>query len=435
MNNVRDFGAIGNGISKDTAAIQKAIDAGGIAYFPPGVYLSGTIYLRSNGGLDLAPGAVLLGSPDPEDYNAADFCPQNRASVNEIASGAHLITAIEQENIVIRGGGRIDANSPAWFAEMPMNPHSPIVYQRPPWRPSQTIFLCECKNLWIQNVELANAAYWSCFLHGCENATLSRLHIHSDHRVINDDGIDLDCCSKVTVSDCIIDTGDDGITLRGNSEPLKQKRACEYITVTNCVLRSGYANAIRIGVGSGIVRHSVFNNIVVYDTRTAICVVSKYSDREGVNGTTISDLAFRNLHVDVFRFLNLKLDNTSTPKFPTPTTMERLVFSQITGRVELSTFVHGNGQGIIRDVTFADMRLCQGGVGPAPDRHPRGRWGCASTDAAFDLRHARDIAFERVRIDWENNGAGWTSEVKAENATFTAAPTCHFPKMQATAKA
>jgi len=115
--------------------------------------------------------------------------------------------------------------------------------------------------------------------------------------------------------------------------------------------------------------------------------------------------------------------------------MERLVFSQITGRVELSTFVHGNGQGVIRDVTFADMRLCQGGVGPAPDRHPRGRWGCASTDAAFDLRHAQDIAFERVRIDWENNGAGWTSEVKAENATFTAAPTCHFPKMQATAKA
>ena len=58
MNNVREFGAIGDGIAKDTAAIQKAIDAGGIVYFPPGFYLSGTIYLRSNGGLDFAPGAV-----------------------------------------------------------------------------------------------------------------------------------------------------------------------------------------------------------------------------------------------------------------------------------------------------------------------------------------------------------------------------------------
>ena len=65
MTNVRDFGAVGDGISKDTAAIQQAIDAGGIVYFPPGTYLAGTLYLRSHGGLDLAPGAVLKASPDP----------------------------------------------------------------------------------------------------------------------------------------------------------------------------------------------------------------------------------------------------------------------------------------------------------------------------------------------------------------------------------
>ena len=56
MNNVKDYGAVGDGKTKDTPAIQKAIDAGGIVFFPPGVYLSGTLYLKSNGGLDLAPG-------------------------------------------------------------------------------------------------------------------------------------------------------------------------------------------------------------------------------------------------------------------------------------------------------------------------------------------------------------------------------------------
>ncbi|MBO4528981.1 MAG: glycoside hydrolase family 28 protein, partial [Victivallales bacterium] len=56
MNNVRDFGAVGDGITKDTAAIQKAIDAGGIVRFPPGTYLSGTLYLKSNGELELEPG-------------------------------------------------------------------------------------------------------------------------------------------------------------------------------------------------------------------------------------------------------------------------------------------------------------------------------------------------------------------------------------------
>ena len=78
--NVKEFGAAGDGTTLDTAAIQAAIDAGGMVYCPPGVYLSGTLYLRSNGGLELSPGAILRGSPDLADYNPADFVPQNSAS-------------------------------------------------------------------------------------------------------------------------------------------------------------------------------------------------------------------------------------------------------------------------------------------------------------------------------------------------------------------
>ena len=110
MNNVRDFGAKGDGTTLDTEAIQKAIDAGGMVYFPPGIYLSGTLYLKSDGGLDLSPGAHLLASPDRKDYNADDFCEQNRVFASEQVSGAHFIVAVEQHNITIRGGGRIDGN-------------------------------------------------------------------------------------------------------------------------------------------------------------------------------------------------------------------------------------------------------------------------------------------------------------------------------------
>ena len=103
MNNILDFGAVGDGVTDNTAAIQRAIDAGGVVYVPSGVFVTGTIYLRSNGGLELAPGAVLLGSPDKSKYNAPDFCPQNAPSISEKASGAHLIVALEVENVVIRG--------------------------------------------------------------------------------------------------------------------------------------------------------------------------------------------------------------------------------------------------------------------------------------------------------------------------------------------
>ena len=117
MNNVLDFGAVGDGKAKDTAAVQKAIDAGGIVFFPPGVYLCGTLYLKSCGGLELAPGAVILGSPDKEDYNADDFCVQNSFSTVERSSGAHLIVVLEQHDVVIRGGGRIDGNRQAFYGD------------------------------------------------------------------------------------------------------------------------------------------------------------------------------------------------------------------------------------------------------------------------------------------------------------------------------
>lgn len=76
--NVKDYGAAGDGKTKDTAAIQKGGRRGGAVFLPAGTCLCGTIYLRDNTGLELETGAVILGNPDKEDYNAPRFCPQNR---------------------------------------------------------------------------------------------------------------------------------------------------------------------------------------------------------------------------------------------------------------------------------------------------------------------------------------------------------------------
>ena len=82
MNNVLDFGARGDGIAKDTAPVQAALDAGGIVFFPPGTYLCGTLYLRSNGGLELSPGAVLLAFLSPN-RNSFDGCVHTEAFRSE----------------------------------------------------------------------------------------------------------------------------------------------------------------------------------------------------------------------------------------------------------------------------------------------------------------------------------------------------------------
>ena len=78
MRNVKDYGAIGDGIALDTEAFQKAIDDGGMVYVPPGEYRVGTLYLKSNGGLHLEMGSTVKGSHRKEDYNSDDFCAQNR---------------------------------------------------------------------------------------------------------------------------------------------------------------------------------------------------------------------------------------------------------------------------------------------------------------------------------------------------------------------
>ena len=144
MQNVLDFGAKGDGKKLDTAAIQAAIDAGGEVYFPKGTYISGTLYLKSGGGLNLSSGAVLRASHDRADYNADDFCEQNVAFSQETVTGAHLIVAVEQENIFIKGEGIIDGDSHYWINESRMVPGEDAFAPHPD-RIAQMIFFANAK--------------------------------------------------------------------------------------------------------------------------------------------------------------------------------------------------------------------------------------------------------------------------------------------------
>ncbi|MCX6072605.1 MAG: hypothetical protein NTU91_17425, partial [Chloroflexi bacterium] len=106
-------------------------------------------------------------------------------------------------------------------------------------------------------------------------------------------GIDIDCCRDVTVSDCIIDTGDDAITLRGDNARLKDKtRACENIVVSNCVVGSS-SSVFRIGVGDGVIRNAVFSNIVITRGGVGMHFQSAYWRGSGV---AISNVTFRDVY-------------------------------------------------------------------------------------------------------------------------------------------
>ena len=172
--NVRDFGAVGDGVAKDTAAVQLAIDAacaagGGEVLLPKGTYLCGSVFLKSGVDFHLAEDATLKGSPDPADYNAVEVAPQNsgRLGAGDNISGGHLVLCIEQRNVTLRGPGKIDGNVGA-FLKMPDGSH-PKSKLKIPWRPAQMVWFAESQNIAIRDIELADSPYWSCFIYGCDD--------------------------------------------------------------------------------------------------------------------------------------------------------------------------------------------------------------------------------------------------------------------------
>lgn len=308
---VKEFGAKGDGQTKDTEAIQATIEAaykdgGGTVELPAGTYISGSIELKDNIDFHVTEGAVLIGSSDLEDYCSADCYPQNYSSprTSENISGGHLIYGVGVKNVTLRGPGKIDGNSRHFFLHGNYVDVGKKVTL--PDRPGQMIWLADSEDIHIIDLEITGAPYWSCFLHNCTNVWIRGCEVSTEKNEFithNGDGIDIDRCRFVHISDCCIDTHDDCITLRASgADRLTMPQNCEYITVCNCILSSG-CNAIRLGVGEGLIREAVFDNIIIHNSQTAFNIVSGYS-RTDV-GASIEGIRFCNIRVEAERLMKI----------------------------------------------------------------------------------------------------------------------------------
>ena len=327
--NILDFGAKNGGTVLCTKEIQSAIDAcassgGGRVIVPAGIYLTGTIWLKDNVELHLEHGAVLKASTNMDDYNALDAYEQNFSFPEEEQwVGKHLILAIECKNVALTGTGTIDGSADAFMGELEFKSvHTwrkgiRFAKDKEKFRPGQLICFVECERVLVENVTLTNYPCWGCFLHGSEYVTVHGVKVFNDSTYANTDGIDIDSCRFVTVSDCIIDTGDDGITLRGACKRLKKKLSCEYVTVTNCVIGVS-ASAIRIGVGSGKIRHIRISNITV--TRgSPLYMMTAYGGAGGVSieDVTVSNVSGTNclLPMKMYEYADVPLRNITLENF------------------------------------------------------------------------------------------------------------------------
>ncbi|MFP4250590.1 MAG: glycoside hydrolase family 28 protein [Armatimonadota bacterium] len=421
---VREFGAAGDGETLDTAAIQQAIDActeagGGRVFVPPGIYVTGTIFLKSRVNLHLAAGATLRGSTRREDYNPDDIFPENPFSTREQATGAHLVIAYKAEQISITGQGTIDGNSAAFFETLPPDEVTTTYRNKSrnfpiaEWRPGQMVLLCRCTDVSVRDVTLINSPYWTLLLLGCTGARIRGLSITNPPQTPNGDGIDIDCCQDVTVSDCIITSGDDSITLRGNSRLLGERaQPCENVTVSNCVL-STPCNAVRVGVGDGEIRNCALSNLVIKQSRNGISFNSAYSERSA-HGTRIENVHFANIVMDVILPLNMVLGVHAKP----PGMIRNISLTNLHVSAREGFHICGNPGHRIEDIRLKDVRVAPGGDDVDPDftgDAPRTA-GLMHVPAALYAREVSGLRLSDFQVRWGEVGSSWRSAIEIEDS-------------------
>ena len=230
---IRQFGAKGDGTTIDSAAINQAIDAaaaagGGTVYFPAGIYLSGSIRLKSHITLDLGAGSTILGATNGT--QAYDAPETNQFDQYQDFGHNHwhnsLIWGENLEDIAIVGQGTINGGGMTRGSGN---------FAVPAGDGDKAIALKLCRNVNLQNITMAHGGHFAILITGCDNVGIQNLKIDTDR-----DGMDIDCCRNVRVTDCTVNSPNDDAICPKSSYALGYFRPTEDVTISGCMV-SAYA--------------------------------------------------------------------------------------------------------------------------------------------------------------------------------------------------
>ncbi len=276
--NILDYGAVSDGATKCTQAIQRAIDdchlTGGRVEIPSGRFLSGTLRLRSDVELHLAHGAVLISSLDEADTIDYFRDGDNGNKVDGWQGGCFLF-ALHEKNIAITGSGVIDGQGrKVFFDDDPdhADEGSPLAVSG--FRPRMS-YLEDVEGLLVKDVTFKDSAFWTLHMAGCRNVRIESIVIDNNKRGPNTDGIDPDCCSDVIIRGCRIISGDDSVVIKSTAPMHEKYGDCRDIVVSDCFLSSN-CSAIKIGTEThGDIHDVLISNCIVRDCIRGIGIWSR----------------------------------------------------------------------------------------------------------------------------------------------------------------
>ncbi|MDD2762850.1 MAG: glycoside hydrolase family 28 protein [Opitutaceae bacterium] len=306
--NIAEAGAVADGKTPNTAVINRVIDeaaaaGGGVVYVPPGVYLTGTIYLKSRVTLHLENGAVLLGSTDLQDYpenpaptptDTLEFRRYRLIYPASLEFGRHsLVHADGQHDVAIVGEGCIDGQgNHTNFTKKDLEARGVSPRDAYLKRPYGLCFV-RCTGVQVRGITLRNLAFWSQDYLDCDGVLVDGVTVDSKKFDYNNDGIDIDGSRHVRVTNCYFNVGDDAICLKASY------RDCEDVLVTNCVC-SSLANGIKFGTASnGGFKNIAISNITM-DGINAAGLALEIVDGGTMDGVAVSNIAMNRVGAALF---------------------------------------------------------------------------------------------------------------------------------------
>ena len=373
--NVRDFGAVGDGKTLDTKAIQKAIDTcnkdlGGTVYVPAGVFLTGTLEMKSNVTLHIAAQGKILGTAAGTQYYPAEAIP----TTGEWTMGdgnVGLIFAANAENVTIEGQGTIDGQGTQFKSATPgATPPAGISGKQ---RPHHLLFY-QCKNLTIRDIYLTNGAYHSVRVCVCSYVKINGIRIYS--RVIhNNDGLHFISCQFVHVSNCDIKCQDDACALFGSNK---------YVTIESSSFSTRWS-VFRFG--GGFSENITVSNCLIYETYG--CPIKMRCDWRS-------------------RYENISFSN--------------LVMDKVTGPISIGLGPQKPGlkekPGIVKNISFSNIRATVVKPARLPDVSFGGEFNEAEKFSAIILNgmdegFIENISFNHVHITFPGGGTAAHAAIAA----------------------
>jgi polygalacturonase len=245
--NPRAYGAKGDGVAKDTAAIQAAINAcvlkgGGTVQLTAGTYLSAPIVLKSNIALQLDKGATLLGSADHADYPAkTEFREPGLQS---------LVSATDSTNVSITGEGVIDGAGETWWQMARAVKNAGVMGSDHP-RPRLVVF-DHCKHVLVEGVTIQNSPMWQLVPYYSDDVIIRNIKVLAPGRSPNTDAIDPFSSSNVRIDHVFADVGDDDIAIKSGAinSPGPDSPSRD-ITIADCTFLHGHGLSIGSEIAGG----------------------------------------------------------------------------------------------------------------------------------------------------------------------------------------